>query len=129
MQVSTIREAIGMVDELKPNRVPSAEKLKWLSQCDSAIFNDIVMTHEHAEGMPVHFEGYGPDTDLDTVLLARPPHDELYRHYLEMQIDLVNMEMAKYNNASALYNSAYQSYAAWYNRKHKPVSAVTHFKL
>ena len=124
--MSTIRETIAKVDALKANRIPSAEKVKWLSQCDSAIFNEIIATHE---GAPANFGGYDEDTDLETELLAPAPHDELYRHYLEMQIDLVNMELAKYNNASALYNAAYQGFAAWYNRNHKPRSAVTHFKL
>lgn len=127
--MSTIREAIAMVDALKANRIPSADKIKWLSQCDSAIFQQIIKTHQMDAGMPEIFPGYDGETDLDTLLLAPPPHDELYRHYLEMQIDLVNMELAKYNNASALYNTAYQNFAAWYNRTHMPVSAVTHFKL
>lgn len=127
--MSTIRETIEKVDALKVNKVPSADKIKWLSQCDSAIFNNIIKTHDSGEGTPDTFVGYDESTDLDTELLAPAPHDEMYRHYLEMQIDLVNMELAKYNNASALYNAAYQGYAAWYNRNNRPKSTVTHFKL
>ena len=127
--MSTIREAIAMVDKLKANRVPEGEKIKWLSQCDSNIFLSVIGTHEPGEGTPTEFHGYTEDTDIDTVLLAPPPYDELYKHYLEMQIDLTNMELAKYNNSSALYNSAYQNYAAWYNRTHMPKTSATHFKL
>lgn len=127
--MSTISEILAKVDTLKVNRVPSADKIGWLSQCDSAIFENIIKTHEPDANTPETFPGYDADTSTDTELLAPAPHDELYRHYLEMQIDLVNMELAKYNNASALYNSAYQGFASWYNRTHKPLSTVTHFKL
>ena len=127
--MSTIREAIEHVDALKVNRVPSADKVRWLSKCDNAIFDEIIKTHAPDSNTPESFPGYAPDVDIDTVLLAPPPYDELYRHYLEMQIDLVNMEMAKYNNSSALYNSAKQNFAAYYNRTHAPLGAATHFKL
>lgn len=124
----TINEAISMVDGLKANQITGAQKRRWLSECDSTIFNDIIATHENDGSMPVVFKGY-TDADMDTELLAKPPHDILYRHYLEMQIDLCNKELANYNNSKLLYNAALTVYSNWYTRTHMPIGKATHFKL
>ena len=34
----TIREAIELVDRLKPNQYGSADKLRWLSELDGAVW-------------------------------------------------------------------------------------------
>lgn len=125
----TLRDAIQMVNGLKPNQYTDTQKVQWLSECDSTIYIEIIDTHELPPGMPESFTGYNPETDMDRPLLATAPHDMLYRYYLEAQIDLYNKELDKYNNSSALYNNAYASYAAWYNRTHMPRSYATYFKL
>ena len=95
----TIREAIELVDRLKPNQYGSADKLRWLSELDGAVWHEIWSAHETA--VPA-FAGYGPETDLDgTALLIGWPYDEIYRWYLEMKIDDANGEMTKYNNSAA----------------------------
>ena len=104
----TIREAIELVDRLKPNQYGSADKLRWLSELDGAVWHEIWSAHETA--VPA-FVGYGPEADLDgTALLIGWPYDEIYRWYLEMKIDDANGEMTKYNNSAAKYNTYYQAY-------------------
>jgi hypothetical protein len=124
----TIKDVISMVDGLKANQITGAQKLRWLSECDSTIFNDIIAVHENDGSMPVVFKGY-TDADVDTELLAKAPHDILYRHYLEMQIDLYNKELANYNNSNRLYNAALTAFSNWYTRNHMPTGQATHFKL
>ena len=95
----TIREAIELVDRLKPNQYGSADKLRWLSELDGVVWHEIWSAHETV--VPA-FAGYGPETDLDgTALLIGWPYDEIYRWYLEMKIDDANGEMTKYNNSAA----------------------------
>ena len=53
----TIREAIELVDRLKPNQYGSADKLRWLSELDGAVWHEIWSAHETA--VPA-FAGYGP---------------------------------------------------------------------
>ena len=118
----TIAEIIDMVDDLKPNKFTDEQKISWLSDCDSVIFNDVISTHERQDGDPETFSGYAADVDGSTKLLVDAPHDQLYRYYLEMQIDQGNMEMAKYNNSAALYNQWLANYAGYYNRTHMPKS-------
>ena len=118
----TIAEIIDMVDDLKPNKFTDEQKISWLSDCDSVIFKDVISTHERQDGDPETFSGYAADVDVSTKLIVDAPHDQLYRYYLEMQIDQGNMEMAKYNNSAALYNQWLANYAGYYNRTHMPKS-------
>lgn len=118
----TIAEIIARVDALKPNKFTEAQKIGWLSDCDSAIFKDIISTHERQEGDPETFSGYAADVDQNTKLLVDAPHELLYRYYLEMQIDQGNMDMARYNNSAALYNQWLANLAGYYNRTRMPDS-------
>ena len=58
-----------------------------------------------------------------TLLVPDPYAEEVYVRYLQSMIDLENAEISKYNQSAAMYNAAYQVFAAWYNRTHLPVSA------
>ena len=44
----TIREAIELVDRLKPNQYGSADKLRWLSELDGAVWHESWSAHETA---------------------------------------------------------------------------------
>lgn len=116
----TIEKVIGLVDDLKPNQLTEEQKIQWLSQLDYRIFREILLKHEKDPAMPEEFSGYDADTAGGTELLAPPPYDEIYRWYLEMQIDLANMELEKYNNSAALYNNAWGEFARMWHREHMP---------
>lgn len=115
----TVIEAIGIVDGTKPNRFTAADKFRWLSDIDGLICRELLDTHEDSPRVGP-FAGYAEGVDENTVLIAPFPYDALYRWYLESRIDLNNMEITKYNNSRALFNSAYLTYTDWYNRTHMP---------
>ena len=114
----TIIEMITDVDAMKPNGYEQIYKIQWLSQLDSRIKQDIIDTHEGGEG--VSFSEYNAETPLDTKLLAQSPYDEVYRYWLEAQIDYANGEYTKYNNSMAMFNTAYSAFERYYNRTHMP---------
>lgn len=114
----TIIEMITDVDTLKPNGYGQIYKTQWLSQLDGRIKHDIIDTHEGGEG--VSFSGYDAETPLSTELLVPHPYDDVYRYWLEAQIDYANGEYTKYNNSMAMFNEAYSAYERHYNRTHKP---------
>lgn len=116
----TIGEVIGLVDNLYPNIRTSEEKKLWLNNIDTMIYEEIICTHEGYEN--IEFNGYTDDTSNDTELLA-PKHygAEMYRYFLQMQIDLANAEYTRYNVSSALFQSAYENYAKAYNRANMPL--------
>ena len=113
-----ILEAITKIDTLKPNSYTQTEKVKWLSTLDGTIKNEIIDTHEGGEG--IVFNGYDDETSLETELLVPSPYCDVYLRYLEAQIDYANAEYGKYNNAMAMYNSAYSDFERYYNRTHMP---------
>ena len=114
----TIIEVITAVDEIKPNGYEQLSKVHWLSQLDGMVKNEIIDTHEGCEG--VTFEGYNAETPLDTPLLIPHPYDDVYRYWLEAQIDYANGEYTKYNNSMSMYNEAYSAYQRHYHRTHMP---------
>ncbi len=118
----TVDQAIHTVDELKPNQIDRARKIQWLSALDLQIYRELICTHERGRGeAPETFGGYDQTTDPDSLLLAPPPYDEIYRFYLEMHIDLVNREFDQYNNSAALYAAAWGRLSRMWHREHKPI--------
>jgi hypothetical protein len=115
----TLMEAMHRADALKPNTYSNPEKIRWLSILDGIIKEKIIDTHEGGEN--VVFNGYQEDSPLTTELLVPAPYDDIYVHWLAMQIDLTNGEYARYNNSAMVYNEAYQDFANYYNRTHMPL--------
>ena len=111
----TILEAIARIDTLKPNGYRQSEKISWLSELDGMIMTEIMSGYENT---PVSFSGYDTDTPTDTVLLVPPPYDAIYLYWLETKIHYYDAEYTKYNTAMAMYNHAWESFAAYYGRHH-----------
>ena len=114
----TIIELITDVDEMKPNGYEQIYKIQWLSQLDGRIKDEIIDTHEGGED--VSFSGYDASTPLSDPLLVTEPYDDVYRYWLEAQIDYANGEYTKYNNSMSMFNEAYSAYSRYYNKTHMP---------
>ena len=121
----TIIEAIHGIDALKPNGYPQADKIKWLSDLDGTVKEQIIDTHEGGEG--VIFNGYDGQTDVSTELLVPAPFEDIYLKWLEARIDYANGEYGKYNNSITMFNSQYSAYANHYNRSHMPKGKTRKF--
>ena len=121
----TIDQALHTVDELRPNQVPRARKIQWLNQVEARVFSTLFQTHVPDADTPAAFVPYTQDTHPDTALLIAAPYDELYRFFLEMQIDLANMEIERYNNSAALFENAWGQFARAWHRTHRPLEAGT----
>lgn len=117
----TVIEAIEILDKLRPNQYKVPQKLRWLSDLDGKIFEDVYLTHEDNELKS--FERYTED-DMTRELLIPEPFTEIYEHYLSAQIYYNNNEMTRYSNSMIMYNNELAEFEAWYNRKHMPVSKV-----
>lgn len=114
-----IIEAINKIDDLTSNTYTQENKVEWLSRLDWIIKTQIIDTHHGAE--KVAFTGYDENTDLHTVLLVPAPFDEIYLRWLEAQIAYHNGEIDKYNVAITMYNTAYDGFANYYKRTHRPL--------
>lgn len=114
-----IIEAINRLDTLNFNTYTHNDKVEWLSRLDNMVKKQIIDNHDGAE--QITFSGYTPDTPTDTVLLVPAPYDEVYIRWMEAQIHYHNGEYDKYNNAIIMFNTAFQSYEAYYTQTHLPV--------
>lgn len=114
----TIVEVLRKVDMLKPNRFTKEQKIGWLDEIERQLWFDVVSTHENPMG--IMQRKYDVNSDPDIVLIAPPPYDEVYTLYLQCQIDLGNMEIAKYNNDKTLFNNALMSFRDYWNRTFMP---------
>ena len=121
----TILEVINRVDTTKPNSYTQTEKVDWLSTIDGIIKKEIIDAHEGGED--IVFEGYTPDTSVDTMLLVPAPYDDLYIRWLEARIDYANGEYGKYNNSATAYNAAFEAYSHHYSKYHAPKHKTTRF--
>lgn len=124
-----LKELLDSVKALRPSGYTDAELIAWLNRIERNIWNTLVITHALPDGMPTELPVYDEDTDDDALLLAPLLHDEIYQHYLIMQIDLYNTEYVKYNNSRALYNTAWVELANWWNRNYRPVKKVDGFRV
>ena len=115
----TILEAITRADQIRPNELEAAVKLRWLSTLDGQIHAELMKAHADS---PERFDGYDGETELQsTKLLVSYPYDELYLRYLLMRIDLEHGELDRYNNEAACFNRLWQSFATQYCRRHLPL--------
>ncbi len=120
----TVNEIISQVDLKEPNSYTEAEKIKWLSDLDGKIFNEVILTHEHEE---VEFTPYSDGTE--TLLIGAPYGEDIYVHYVIARIAAGNAEVARYNQQIAMYNAAYQQWWNKFNSVTMPLHAGTRFKF
>ena len=112
----TVQDAIERANSMRSGNSASDEmKIKWLTELDNVLYNDVVLTHER------EMEKYNSeDYDANKKLIADEPYDVLYVYWLMAQIDLFSSELNKYNNSLMLFKNALGDYKAWYNRNFMP---------
>lgn len=114
-----ICEAIEQVRTLKPNQYLDETLVRWLSDLDGQIWQDLLMSYESGPAPAAYGE-----KDLDVELLVGKPHEELYVTYLGAKIDYMNGEFERYNNAMMMYNAQRQAYFNAYIRTHASKGGV-----
>lgn len=129
----TINEAITQVGALKPHQYTDDQLIKWLSNLDQQLWEDVVKWHhfprkKDEEGhwvpdIPAHGP-YSEDVDMDQALMVPDPYSDVYPKYLAAQIDYHNGDIPRYNNAMIMYNLALKSYTDWLNRRFLPLQST-----
>lgn len=114
-----ISEVIARVDSLKDNVFGPEQKIEWINELEWRIKNTIVDNYEGRE--EVLFDGYRAEESMDETLIAPAPWDMVYVRWMEAMIDYYNGESDRYENSRTLFNEAWEDFAAWYHRTHRPV--------
>ena len=149
----TLQEALDIVDEMKPNMMSRKLKLKYLTEIEQLIFDEIVSKHypkgwtpprtirpaedpmdrqeeEAAEEQekpekPV----YNEQSDDGTVMIVPDPYSMVYIYWVMSKIDIQNQEDARYNIDRAHFENAYNTMSDWWTREHMPVQKTREFRL
>ena len=103
-------ELISRLDTLIVNTVPEEEKKRWVAEVEA-----LVECGLHPGQEPL------PETLPDDCRLKVPfPWDGLYLHYLEMRLYYFQGEIARCNQAKAMYEAVYNGYRDYCNRCRLP---------
>lgn len=124
----TIQEALDITDEMKPNMMSRMLKLKYLTEIEQLIHDEILMHHEHTEeqeAKPVYTE----QTDAGTVLIVPDPYSQVYIDYLMSKIDIQNQEDARYSIDRVHFENSYETMSDWWTRNHMPIQKTREFRL
>lgn len=112
----TIAQAIETVKSVKPHQYDDATVVRWLSDLDGRVWQDIYSSAENIGDMP---ELPYSRTDLGASLLIGFPHEDVYVKWICAQIDYANAEIERYQNDMIMFSAAYQSFVDAFNRQHK----------
>ena len=123
-----IQEALDFADQMKPNMMSRQVKIAYLQEIDQLIYEEILLKHEHTQEQEVMPE-YDTDTPDGTELLVPDPYSMLYVYWLMSKIDLLNMELDKYNNDRTLFENAYDTMSDWWTRTKMPIRQTGEFRL
>ena len=106
----TALDIISRADALIPNAVPEGEKKRWVAEAEWLV------------EMSLNPKGEPPSRYLpeDYQLKIPFPWDGLYLHYLEMRLYYFQGEIARHNQAKALYEAVYDGYRDYCNRSRLP---------
>lgn len=133
-----VSEMIGKFDNLRPNHIEDGTKREWLSDLETLLINEVVLTHEvpawvaehetylkyqETKGREVLFDDHS-DGEL---LLPLPYATDVYFWWMASKTDLMEGNTDKYQNDMQLYNNAVLTYKDWYNRTYMPVQQVRSF--
>lgn len=103
--------------------------IRWLSELEYTAVDEVFLTHRDVPSRAATFGGYSFLNDRNTELLIPEPFSQVYTDYLSMKSDISVCDIQRYNNSAAIFFNSYSSFADWYNRRHRPLSAVSSFKL
>lgn len=111
----TIMEAIAGADAIKPNQIDKVLKIKWLSELDGRLNNEIFDSYGKGEA----FTGYTEKGSRNQILLVPEPYDSLYIDWLVWHIEETYNEQSNANNTLAMFNNTLDSFKRWYIRTHQ----------
>ena len=114
----TLKSAIDYIDSIRPNAFTDEQKTMWINEIEGKVQSEILLF------APSQMISYSYQNDMDTELLAAPPHDNVYTSYLCAMLDFAHAEYNRYNNSMQLFNANFNEYMRWFAKHYRPADAV-----
>ena len=105
-----LKQVIDLVDGIEPNAYTNEVKTAWMNEVEGMVQTDVMLRAIE------DIDQYTWTDDQQTVLLVKPPHDKLYRFYLQAMIQFANGEYDRYSNTMTVFNGAYGEFVRWFSR-------------
>lgn len=118
----TLAKVIECFDSERKNSLSYRQKLNWLSQLDMKISSEL-LEPRGGEKLVRYSETTSPETEA----CAPEEYCEIYGLFLNMKLDYLNGEIARFNNSAALFNATYSDMCSFINRQ-KAVLKKTRIK-
>lgn len=115
----TLAKAVENFDFERANSVSFERKIAWISQLDYKISAEITEPRGGEK-----FGGYKVSSDLQTKLQAPDEYGEIYSVYMNMKLDYMNGEIARFNNSTLLFNRLYKELFDYVNRNRAVIKKV-----
>lgn len=116
----TLGETIRRFDLLYPNAMELPLKVSLVSQLEGRLNAELLPLYGENDSA---FTGYDALEDETRALMIPFPFDDIYIKFLAAENDLVNGDMDRYRNSSSVFNAAWETLAAFYNRTRRPQDA------
>ena len=110
----TINEVINIVKAIKSPTVEEQDLLRVINETEAEVWTKIVHPRRAGEYTPYTEE------DRDKTLLAPTPFDNIYVLACVRYIDMLENQPTNYNNSERAYKEAFDSFAAFWTRTHRP---------
>ena len=105
-----LKQVIDLVDGIEPNGYGYDVKTAWINEAEGMVQTDVMLRAIE------DIDQYTWTDDQQTVLLVKPPHDKLYRFYLQAMIQLANAEYDRYQNTMTVFNAVWGEFVRWFSR-------------
>lgn len=108
--MATLKEVIERIDSTKLNAYDTDTKIRWI---DTINRQALLQGYKLPKKEYVSLNG----DMMDRELLIEEPYSTIYDYYVYAQIDLMNNEIANFNNNIMLYNNEWTEYLKYMIRE------------
>ena len=117
-----LKQLLRFVDGLKKNSFSDEVKTAWVNEVEGMVQTDVLRLSLE------DVVQYGGADDQDPELIVQPPHDRLYRYYLEAMICYEQEEYDRYENCMQMFNRNLNDYVRWVAETLRPQDTLACFK-
>ena len=78
-----LAELIATIDEIKPNQYTKEQKVRWLSEIEGIVVDDVLNNYE---GNDIEFTSYEYENDMEKELLVPERFSDIYINYIKIFI-------------------------------------------
>lgn len=117
-----LKELIQFVDGLKKNTFSNEVKTAWVNEVEGMVQTDVLRLAIQ------DVVQYAYREDADPELIVKPPHDRLYRYYLEAMICYEQEEYDRYENCMQMFNRNLNDFVRWVSETLRPQDELACFR-